>query len=179
TLSFLPSHEASQSAISSDVEEADDNEEVCLADSDGEDGNRYTDLYLQTAIELKSLQKRLLATYYSATSSIEEQGVNTLFLGLGMLRWQEDENSSEFHRAPLLLIPVELVRSNARERFHLRYTGEEIGTNICLAELLNQQFGLQYPEAPDPDDLSPPEYFRAIQNAVASHQAWSVEVEAI
>src|SRR6185312_13890600 len=82
TLSFLPSHEASQSAISSDVEEADDNEEVCLADSDGEDGNRYTDLYLQTAIELKSLQKRLLATYYSATSSIEEQGVNTLFLGL-------------------------------------------------------------------------------------------------
>jgi very-short-patch-repair endonuclease len=175
--SFLPSDDGRQNAVGSDSEEDEGLNFAADPDEDGE--SRYTDRYLQTAIELKTLQRRLLATYYSAMSSIEEQGVNTLFLGLGMMRWREDENSSDFHRAPLLLVPVELVRSNARERFHLRYTGEEIGANICLAELLKQEFGLRYPELSDSDDLDVPGYLRTIQKAVESQRAWSVDPDAI
>jgi hypothetical protein len=40
---------------------------------------------LPTGIPEKELEKRLLATYYTAKSSIEEQGVNTLYVALGML----------------------------------------------------------------------------------------------
>jgi Protein of unknown function (DUF4011) len=52
--------------------------------------------------------------------SLEEQGVNTLFLAIGMLRWMEDDSTEEVHRAPLVLIPVELERSSARERFRMK-----------------------------------------------------------
>jgi len=180
TLRFLPSDDARQKAIKSDAEKTASDEDIDITVDRDENGDgRYTDQYLQTSLELKALQRRLLATYYAATTSVEEQGVNTLFLALGMQQWREAEASSEFHRAPLLLIPVELVRSNAMERFHLRYTGEEIGTNICLAELLKQQFGLRYPELPDSDDFDIPSYFRTIQETVASQQEWALDPNAI
>ena len=52
-----------------------------------------TDLKLQTALPAEELQSRLLATYYAARTSLEEQGVNTLFLALGMLRWSEPDDA--------------------------------------------------------------------------------------
>ena len=58
-----------------------------LAASDSE-GN-FSDTKLQSAEEEVKLQARLLNTYYFARTSIEEQGVNILYLALGMLRWKE------------------------------------------------------------------------------------------
>ena len=80
-----------------------------------------TDLKLQTGLAAEPLQARLLAIYYAARTSIEEQGVNTLFLALGMLRWSEADDR-ERRAAPraAVLVPVELERSSARERFRLR-----------------------------------------------------------
>ena len=80
-----------------------------------------TDLKLQTRLSAKQLEKRLLATYLAARTSIEEQGVNTLFLTLGMLCWKEADAGMKVLRAPLILIPVELERTSARERFSLKY----------------------------------------------------------
>ena len=180
TFTFLPSDDSHPSATKPDGQEVSEEDGGELAeDPDDRGDGRYTDRYLQTSLELKALQRRLLATHHAATSSIEEQGVNTLFLALGMLQWRAADESSEFHRAPLLLVPVELVRSNARERFHLKYTGDEIGSNICLAELLKQEFGLQYPDPPDSDELDIPRYFKAIQNALVSQQGWSLDPNTI
>ncbi|PZO97320.1 MAG: hypothetical protein DI615_05505, partial [Gardnerella vaginalis] len=44
------------------------------------------------------LQQRLLKTFYTARTIIEEQGVNTLFLAVGMLQWYESESSAELRR---------------------------------------------------------------------------------
>lgn len=71
----------------------------------GDDRNsagRHKDLRLQTAYASAQLQTRLLATFHAARTSMEEQGVNTLYLALGMLSWSEEENSEQFCRAPLL-----------------------------------------------------------------------------
>lgn len=46
-----------------------------------------TDNKLQTAETLAKLESRLLNTYYTARTSLEEQGVNILYLALGMLTW--------------------------------------------------------------------------------------------
>jgi hypothetical protein len=43
---------------------------------------RHTDTKLQTAHISAQLQRRLLNTYYTARTHIEEQGVNVLFLAL-------------------------------------------------------------------------------------------------
>jgi len=49
---------------------------------------------------IPQLQSRLLRTYHDARTYIEEQGVNVLFLALGMLAWYEDEQSKVPRRAP-------------------------------------------------------------------------------
>jgi very-short-patch-repair endonuclease len=140
---------------------------------------RHTDLKLQTNLTSIQLQSRLLATYYSARTFIEEQGVNILYVALGMLKWYEADNSQNPFRAPLLLIPIELERSNARERFHLKYTGEDIGDNLSLAAKLKMEFGLALPSLPDLEDLGVAAYFNSIEEAVQSQPRWSVESGAV
>jgi very-short-patch-repair endonuclease len=161
------------------VEEGPSNTAIRVDEVAEDDQSKYTDRYLQTALTATDLKKRLLATYYAVRTAIEEQGVNTLFIALGMLHWQEDDAAEETHRAPLLLIPVELERSNARERFHLQYSGAEFGENISLAEFLKQSFGIRFPELPETDDLDVPEYFGAVREAVASQPRWSVEDDSV
>jgi Protein of unknown function (DUF4011) len=111
---------------------------------------------------------------------MEEQGVNTLYLALGMLVWREEDKSDKFYRAPLILIPVELERSNARERFHLKYTGEELGENVSLAEKLKQSFGIKYfPPLPERDDLDVDAYFRKVELSIGGQAGWTVDTGAI
>ena len=82
-----------------------------------EAGARHTDNKLQTALPRTALNLRLRETFRQARLSIEEQGVNILYLALGMLTWYESESSSTPRRAPLILIPVQLDRSGVRESF--------------------------------------------------------------
>lgn len=148
-----------------------------LAQPDGqEDGQvaaQHTDLHLQTSDASQKLQARLLATYYAAHTSIEEQGVNTLFLALGMLHWHEAQDST-LRKAPLLLVPVELNRSNARERFKVRYSGEEMGGNLSLEEKLRREFAITLPGMPDIEDLDVDQYLGAVAEAVRSQPDWAV-----
>ena len=48
---------------------------------------------LQTKLSPEALQKRLLDIWYDARTLEEEQGVNILYLGLGLLKWFEDDKS--------------------------------------------------------------------------------------
>jgi very-short-patch-repair endonuclease len=141
---------------------------------------RHSDSRLQTTHTSSQLQGRLLATYHAARTSMEEQGVNTLYLALGMLSWREEDNSDKFSRAPLVLIPVELGRSDARDRFHLKYTGEELGENVSLAEKLKQSFGFKkFPELPEADDVDVDDYFQKVQQSVIGQAGWTVDTNAI
>ena len=133
------------------------------------------DAYLQTALTDDALQKRLLTTYHAARGFVEEQGVNILFLALGMLEWYESERSEDVLRAPLLLVPVELARSSARERFKLQYTDEEIGANLSLSAKLKVDFGLELPPLPEPEDLDVDSYFEEIAKAISGQVRWRVD----
>lgn len=138
-----------------------------------------TDKKLQTNEPDLNLQRRLLNTYYDARTSIEEQGVNILYLSLGMLHWYEADNSEELRRAPLVLVPVTLDRSSARERFRLRYTLEEMGANISLQAKMKAEFGIVLPDMEDPDDFDITQYFQAIEKAVDTKARWKVAPDEI
>ncbi|MEX5669371.1 DUF4011 domain-containing protein, partial [Pseudomonas neuropathica] len=60
---------------------------------------------------------QLLRIHSEARAFIEEQGVNTLFLALGFLHWYEADNSETLRKAPLMLLPVTLERSGAKDAF--------------------------------------------------------------
>lgn len=134
----------------------------------------FTDQKLQTTETETSLQQKLLNTFYAARTGLEEQGVNTLFLVLGFLQWYESDASEERRYAPLILLPVTLERSTARERFRLKYSGEEIGHNLSLQEKLKAEFGLQLPDLPDEDELSVTDYFHRVAEAVEAQPRWQV-----
>ena len=143
--------------------------------------SRHEDRKLQTPYTSARLQKRLLGTFYRARRSIEEEGVNTLFLALGMLHWYESESSDTERRAPLLLVPVELDRSSVKGRFRVRYTGEEIGGNVSLKAFLKSNFGLSWPMPPDAEegDIDLPTYFSEAASVTSERPRWHVDRHAV
>ena len=153
-----------------------------LASSDDEDDGvaaRHADTKLQTLHSRVDLERRLLNTFYAARSSIEEQGVNTLYVALGMLRWHESPDSDVKRIAPLILIPVELYRTDVREKFRVRYTGDEIGHNLSLEASLNQDFAISLPTITEADDLSCADYLSAVACAVEHNPRWHVDDAAV
>ena len=78
---------------------------------------------------------------------MEEQGVNILYIALGRLKWFEAEKADALRFAPLILVPVQLHRRSARERFTLTWREEEAQENLSLAEKLNAEFGIDLPKS--------------------------------
>jgi very-short-patch-repair endonuclease len=139
----------------------------------------FTNNQLQTAEPPAKLESRLLNTYYTARTSLEEQGVNILYLALGQLVWYEADSSPEPRRAPLVLVPVLLERGSAADRFRLRHTGAEVEGNLSLQAKLRASFGLGLP-LPEPDEeTAVADYLAAVSRTVAGLPRWRVEPDAI
>ena len=146
---------------------------------DTTDARKYTDLKLQTHYSTTALQRRLLKTHNDARTSVEEQGVNILYLALGLLEWYEADSSQLPRRAPLLLLPVELTRSDIRTAFQLRYTEDELGENLSLSTKLQADFGVRLPTLPDADDLDVDAFFAEVAQTVKVQSRWRVVPQAI
>ncbi|MCU0375772.1 MAG: DUF4011 domain-containing protein, partial [Chitinophagaceae bacterium] len=86
--------------------------------------------------------ENLLAIYRKAKLAMEENGANTLFLALGILRWYETAESQRPRFAPIILVPVEMVRRGNQKGFVIRSREEEAQINITLLEMLRQDFGI-------------------------------------
>ena len=106
------------------------------AGSDGFDDGRYQDLQLETRLGPDALQKKLLKIAREAQTAEEESGVNILYLALGFLTWFEDKTSSLAREAPLVLLPVELVRNARTSTYDLRMRDEDLVTNLPLQQRL-------------------------------------------
>ena len=138
-----------------------------------------TDNKLQTRETPAKLDARLLDTYHSARMFVEEQGVSILYLSLGTLTWYETENSEEGRAAPLVLVPVELARTSARERFQLRYTGGEIGSNLSIIARLKADFDIDMPELPETEEINVGQYFDEVWRRVVGRKGWVINSKAI
>lgn len=141
--------------------------------------DQYTDYKLQTNETAKRLEARLLDTFYTARTFIEGQGVNVLFLSLGMLNWYEAETSQERRRAPLVLVPVELERSTVGERFRLRYTEAEVDFNLSLVAKMNAEFDICIPVPAETEEFDIENYFSQVAVAIEGQPRWSVDESAV
>jgi very-short-patch-repair endonuclease len=145
---------------------------------DGSPAARHTDDWLQTALPADRLDHSLRRIADQAQLALEEQGVNTLFLSLGMLRFHESESSDELRRAPLLLLPVRLERTSARAGYTLRASDDEPLVNPALTEYLARELGVSLPQLPEGvEDPDPAALFAAIREAIAKHPRWAVADE--
>ncbi len=148
------------------VDENDVEDEFEVWEESEELADRHLDNKLQTKYFQNELHKRLLNSYYLARTYIEEQGVNVLYLALGMLEWYESETSDILRQAPLVLVPVELKRTSVKAPFRLRYTEDDFGENLSLSAKLNSDFGIELPPLEISDDIDIRTYFQAVSDAI-------------
>ena len=180
---FIPAPDGTSESRAGDQDEEIPSELLSLlaepeVESDGP-ADRHVDNKLQTLLERATLNSRLRETFRQARSSIEEQGVNTLYLALGLLRWYESETSELERVAPLVLVPVRLDRTDVRHSFKLRWTEDEIEANLSLEAKLKIDFDVRLPELPREDELEISEYLQQVAKAVGRLQRWSVDENAI
>src|SRR5262245_47960183 len=103
---------------------------------------RTGDTRLQTDLGKDALQKVLVKLSREARSSLEEQGFNTLFLALGMLEFRVPDDP-EAWRAPLLLVPVQLVGKGARGDLSLAAYDDDARVNPALLVKLSTELGIE------------------------------------
>ena len=97
---------------------------------------------LRSILTESELSRGLKDLYRSARTALEENGANTLYLALGMLRWYESKRSTKARYAPIVLLPIEMVRRSAAQGYVIRLRDEEPQMNITLLEKLKQDLGI-------------------------------------
>ena len=128
------------------------------------------------------LQDSLKYVHRTARTSLEENGANSLFLTLGMLKWYETDKSQQPRYAPLLLLPVDIVRKSANN-YVVRKRDEDIILNVTLVELLKQNFDISL----DSLNVLPKDHsgvdvkliFTYFRQAIINQKRWNVIEESL
>ena len=93
------------------------------------------------------IQRTLSAMRSKAKLSLEEQGINILFLCIGLLRWSSTKKTyKEEMLSPLLLVPVVLQRETLSSPFTISRYEDDAVINPTLAYLMQSEFDIQLPE---------------------------------
>ncbi|MBQ8238547.1 MAG: DUF3320 domain-containing protein [Oscillospiraceae bacterium] len=98
---------------------------------------------LRTVLTEAELSKTLKDLYRTARTALEENGANTLYLAMGLLRWYESTRSTKPRYAPIILLPIEIIRRSAAQGYVIRLRDDDPQMNITLLEKLKQDFGIQ------------------------------------
>ncbi|MGN0135816.1 DUF4011 domain-containing protein [Anaerotignum sp.] len=130
---------------------------------------------LYTENELNSCLTKM---YRSAKTSMEENGASTLYLVLGLLRWFEGKKEETARYAPVVLVPIDIIRKSASKGYAMRMRDEDAQINITLLEFLKQNYGVRIgglnPPPMDEHGLDLPKIFAMIRHAVMNLPMWDV-----
>ncbi|CAN5752091.1 DUF3320 domain-containing protein [soil metagenome] len=141
--------------------------------------HEFTQKRLRSYLPESELTASLTQLYRASRLSLEENGANTLYVSFGMLRWYETTESERPRYAPIILMPVEIIRKTAQKGYIIRTREEETMMNITLLEMLRQDFGINIgglenlPKDESGVDLR--SVFNIIRQAIMTHPGWDVE----
>ncbi len=133
---------------------------------------------LRSCYDAQALAKAMKELYRSGKSSLEENGANTLYLALGLLRWYETGRSTKARYAPLVLLPMDMVRRSAQAGYVIRLRDEDAQMNITMLEKLKQDFGITIsgldPLPEDGKGIDVRTVFNTVRKAVMAQARWDV-----
>ncbi len=137
---------------------------------------------LRTYLTDSELKLNLTKLYRTSRLSVEENGANTLYLALGFLKWYETPQSELARYAPILLLPIEIIRKSAQTGYVIRSREEDTLMNITLLEMLKQDFritidGLE--ELPrDESGVDVIQIFNRMRRRIMTQPRWDLEEHA-
>lgn len=136
-------------------------------------------------LSASKLNSSAVSLFRKAKNDLEEGGANTLFLALGMLAWKENPEEVRTYKAPLILIPVELVRKSASAPVKLRQLADEDPMfNLTLIEFLKTEYAINIEHLREdlPEDTSGidvRQIWRDVREAVAEQRGFEVVEECV
>ncbi len=138
----------------------------------------YRNHRLYTYCTAKQLDRELTTIYRAARASQQENGVSSLYLAIGLLRWFEESDSKEPCYAPLILIPIEIVRKSANQGYALHARADEPHFNATLLEMLKQNFNINIggldPLPSDEHGIDIKKVFAIVRNSLFTVKNWDV-----
>jgi hypothetical protein len=139
---------------------------------------RLRDNHILTDLSDKLLRSRLGRIALNAKASMTEQGVPTLFMTFGLLKWFESPDRQVEMLSPLLLFPAELERENVGSPWHIKIQEDEVAPNHSLTQLMISAFAVRLPALPDGERIESPEwrgrYFAGIQHVIRHQKNWEI-----
>lgn len=132
---------------------------------------------IQTLLYPADLERQLRKIASEAKTAVEETGTNMLFLVFGFLEFYDSEDSERPMLAPLLSLPVALIRGEIDKdtrtyQYTVQHNGEDLAENQTLREKLRRDFMLAIPEFEEEDE--PETYFGCIEQAIKNKHRWKV-----
>lgn len=97
---------------------------------------------IHSPLRENELRERAVHVDRAARLALEEGGANTLYAGVGLLRWYESSSSDTPRYAPLLLVPVALEHQRVSRRIRLRGLPDDASPNVTLVEKVRRDFAV-------------------------------------
>ncbi len=132
---------------------------------------------LRTFVSNSDMQEQLDVIGRRVFQEIHESGVNTLYVGIGMLKWFDSNLSTTPRFSPLIFMPIVLSYSANYDRYIIELCDESKLLNLALIELLNDKYGIDLSNAFENYDVRT--VFSTIRDAVSSKQGWIIEDHAV
>lgn len=133
---------------------------------------------LRTFMSETDLEKVMKKLHRQAKLSIEENGVNTIYLALGFIRWFETEKSDKARYAPLVLVPVDIIRKVQDKAYVIRMRDEETQVNITMLEYIRQTFGIDIkgldPVPEDENGIDLQLILNTVRQGIMSQPRWDI-----
>lgn len=138
----------------------------------------YHNHRMYTFLSASDLEKALTKIYRTAKASQQENGVSSMYLAVGMLKWYDEDKKKEAHYAPLILVPIEIVRKPLKQGYALHMRDEEARFNSTLLEMLKQKYNVEIggvdPLPGDEHGTDIKRVFKIVRSALYTIPNWDV-----
>ena len=120
------------------------------------------------------LKKSLDNLRLRAKNSIEEQGVNILYLAIGFLEWVDKDNKET--KSPILLLPVNIIHGNIFENNKLKLSGDEVVLNPALRLKFESEYNIILENPTEDDLIDIDKYFEDIEDII-NNPMWKINTQ--
>lgn len=133
---------------------------------------------LRTTLTESELDRVTKLLYRSAKVSLEENGANTLYLTIGLIKWFESNTSKVPRYAPVIMLPVEMTRRVGSLGYSIRIRDEEPQINITMLEKMKQDFGIVIngldPLPIDEHGMDIRKIFTILRQGIMNQRGWDI-----
>ncbi len=128
---------------------------------------------IKTASTLSETQITLNNLRAKARLSLEEQGINILYLSFGLIEWKDGKDSSaQWIRSPLILVPASLTLTALHAPYMLSKYDDDIVVNPTLTYYLKTEYGIDLPPFDAEHDVLD-DYLKDLET-IADQRGWRI-----